>query len=188
MRLRNILCTTAIVIALAAPAYASDSKLIDIINNNNQDVTTDSLNQAMLDLMQGRSTVPASSSDDEKKFCDPKNQSGPFDDPATEMNECDVANVAPAAGDDGGDESEPEDSTPNEDLSDPEPEKEDDCDGECGPPQEDPDQYIPEPPEPPEGNDCEGDCGSYDSTPELDFQPGSDTSLNLPTEDDIALA
>ena len=169
MRLRNILCTTAIVIALAAPAYASDSKLIDIINNNNQDVTTDSLNQAMLDLMQGRSTVPASSSDDEKKFCDPSNTSGPFDDPSTEMNECDIANVAPAAGDDGGDESEPEDSTPNEDLSDPEPEKEE----------------QPEEPREEEEPPC-NDCGSFPgSFPSEDYQ--SVSSLDLPAEDDVTL-
>lgn len=166
--MRRILCSTAIVLALATPAYASDSKLIDILNNNNQEINTENLNQTMLDLMQGRNNTVGD--EIQKAYCDPKNINGPFDDPATEMNECDIANVAPAAGDDGGDEpeeSEPEDNTPNDELNDPEPPQEE-------PPSEEPPQEEPPSEEPPSIDVEDEETPPEDS--EEDFELSRDAS------------
>jgi hypothetical protein len=122
-------------------------------------------------------------------LCDPAIP-GWSDNPETEVNECNSLNtLAPAAGDEGGDEEaapEEEADQPDE-LNDPEPPTEDPPAEE--PPAEEPPAEEPpaeEPPaEEPPFDECDGECEEKEEP--VEFTPGSESSIDLPTKDAIVL-
>jgi len=131
-------------ILVASPALAAnDGKIVDIITNNNQPVNTDTLNQAMLDLMQNRGDNGSGDNDgNDNQQCTVPNAQGGDKEDGQEQPDC-LNQVAPAAGDDDGGEEESDfpsnDGDDSGDTSNEQPEEEPTPpDDEEQPPEEDP--------------------------------------------------
>lgn len=183
MKVSRIALMTSVSLLCASGAYAADTKLIDIINNNGEPVTTETLNQEMLSLMQGRDNSQQGNNNGSQLSPCPSNS-----DPSQAQSAACLSQIAPAAGDDGDSGEEPaaeENDEPQGDdsLNDPAPPQEE------PPPQEEtPTEEVPDEPEP----EC-SECSNEESPPQDEQQeeetsPGSETWLDLGTTDDLKIA
>lgn len=167
-----LLTTVSLICITASPAaFAASDKLVSIITNSGNEVNTTTLNQAMLGLMHTRD-ANAQTSGQQQSGAQP-----PCPKESTAGNEmanpeC-LANIAPAAGDDG-DSGEEQDSDAEGDdsVNDEAPPADD------NPPEETPDEETPTEETP--DDECQSECGSGGEEEEQpsDEEPGDTTEDN----------
>jgi len=147
-----LLTTVSLLCVAAAPAaFAANDKLTSIIANNGEEVDTNTLNQAMLDLMKSRDAAGTPQQTASNPAPCPTNPALIDASP-----EC-LANIAPAAGDDGGDEAEET----------PDAEGDDSVNDEAPPAADPPDE------EEPPVDECQGECGNEE--PPAEEEPGCES-------------
>lgn len=163
-RIALLTTVSLLCISTAPAALAANDKLTSIISNNGDEVDTDTLNQAMLNLMKSRDAAGTSQQTASNPAPCPTNPALTDASP-----EC-LANIAPAAGDDGGDEAEES----------PDAEGDDSVNDELPPAEDPPEEEPPTEEEPPveEEPGCDGECGGEEETPPEDVPEDNDYEGN----------